>query len=149
MFVVVNALRTRRNEPDTSACYTQMRQLAGSLAAYAADNDDLLPPAGRWMDATIDRNPPAAYHCTAFKNENDYGIALNSSLAGDKHIPDKNRVLLFDSTNLVRNATAPLETMPNPGRHGGYNVVAFIDSHVRALTPEQIRELAGNAGDTN
>ncbi len=140
--VLYPALRPRSEEPQTSACYNQMRQSAIALTMYSADNDDFMPPSGKWMDLTLGYTQTNAnFYCTKMTDPVQYGIALNSALLGFTVVPDREVPLVFDSTILARNATAGLETAPNPGRHGGYDVVGFVDTHVKAMRPEDIQGL--------
>ncbi|MEZ0327863.1 MAG: hypothetical protein ACAH95_18355 [Fimbriimonas sp.] len=140
--VLYPAFSPKTSAPQHSACYIQMRQCAIGLSMYSADNDDVLPARDTWMDATFGYSQTNEnFHCTAMESPGEYGIALNSALIGVKIVPDRDVALVFDSSVLTRNATAPLSSAPNPGRHGGYDVVGFVDTHVRAVRDEEMTAL--------
>jgi hypothetical protein len=140
--IILPVLSGGREHKSSSGCYEQLRTAASSLVMYAADNGDYLPLPGTWMDVTVPyaRNIDV-YRCTVFDKESDFGIAMNSTLLSAKLLPEREIPLVFDSTNTVRNATAPLASVPDPGRHQGYDIVGFVDTHVKAMKPQAIRNL--------
>jgi Tfp pilus assembly protein PilE len=121
-----------------------MRRVATATQVYAADFDDKLPDADRWMDQV-----------SPFVNERDFrspnlsgappdsfGVAFMKTLSSVKISSVKSpatQVLLFDSTLMGRNAASGLETVPKPPRFGlgerGGNIFAFLDGHAKLMTP--------------
>lgn len=65
-----------------------------------------------------------------------YGYAFNS-LLGRRMIEPNTQLeslpMLYDSINYARNASDPFGSLPNPGRHRGYNAIAYADGHARAI----------------
>lgn len=63
-----------------------------------------------------------------------YGYAFNSDLsmqtipAAAPQVP-----FIYDSINEARNASDPFTSLPNPGRHGGTDTVAYADAHAKIL----------------
>jgi len=114
---------TMREQGRNVSCMQNLSRLGAGLSSYAADNDDRLPVADRWMDelqtaGTRDRN----LHCPEVRSVNPgaFGYAFNKEMSGKKVSEVKpNTVALFDSTFLTRNATSGIESLPNPGRHKG------------------------------
>ena len=44
--------------------------------------------------------------------------------------------MIYDSINYARNASDPLLSLPNPGRHEGYNVIGYADGHAKHVAPK-------------
>jgi hypothetical protein len=120
---------------------SQIKQAGLSALMYASDEDDHLPFAANWMDAlspyTKDESclhSPGAQERAA-KPEVVYGIAFRRRLSGTREPkieePDK-VVLIFDASDLRRNAAGDLNLLPRPPRYGSVNVVAFVDGHASA-----------------
>lgn len=122
----------------TSACYSNLKQLAIGHIMYAADYDERFPDRDAWMDAL---KPYAknedVFICPVIKELEDpqlYGYAFNSTLSGAKVLPNPEKVeLVFDSINQARNASGTLESLPNPGRHDGMNNIAYADGSTKAV----------------
>lgn len=113
----------------------RLRGLATGLLLYAGDHDDRFP-GPTWMDdLTPYVRQSRSFRSPAFDmSTTEYGYALNEAVAGKMTVeinnPDQT-VAIFDSTNLARNAIAPLSTKPNPGRYSGYNTLAMADGSTR------------------
>lgn len=111
-----------------------VKRLLLSLEMYANDYDEGLPLPGKWIDETlIYTRDNDAYYSPAVAGQG-FGYALNSEYAGTYLSAIANldtAVLLFDSTDLSRNATDPISTEPNPGRYSGVNTEGFADGEVK------------------
>ena len=54
-----------------------------------------------------------------------------------KDMPDAAKTpLLYDSTDLAKNAHDSLTSLPKPGRHGGKNNILFCDGHIESVAPK-------------
>lgn len=138
--------QARRTAQRTSAV-SQMKMLALGNLIYANDFDQRLPIATAWMDAVSPEvSSQRAFHSPGIGRgglgqRSYYGIAFMKSLSSVQiqgiDTPAQ-RVLLFDSTLMGRNATSGLDTVPKPPRFGnaetGGNVFAFVDGHVKLIT---------------
>lgn len=104
---------------------------------YAEDWD--LPPRENWMDAiTPYTKNHVMEHCSEVRGPAEYGYAYNSQLSGldETKIADPGKLpMIYDSTNLARNASDPVASLPKPGRHEGRNSISYADGHARAAKP--------------
>jgi hypothetical protein len=124
-------------------CLSNLKQSMIAQVMYGVDHDDRLSPATRWMDACL----PYAKHDDLFAcpyarraDPRAYGHAMNFALsaASQEDEPDPiDTIVLFDSVLLARNACSGFYGLPDPPRHK-LNPVAFLDTHVRALSSAQI-----------
>ena len=138
-------------KPETNkTCPENLKGLYNAFAQYAELNDSL-PPADKWEENTdfTSRVPQDAWlHCPAVSNGHDdkFGYAYNTALAGKKlnlngkplnTYPDAAKMpLLYDSTNLSKNAQDAVTSLPKPGRHSGRNNILYLDGHVEAVAPK-------------
>ena len=124
--------------PPTGYALSQqnVKQLSLGLLEYANDYDEVTPLPNTWMDAlTPYVKNPADFQSPAVvkKNPSDYGYAMNSDIAAQVTTNFANpatEIALFDSTVLIRNATEPTSTLPNPPRYGSNNTIGYLDGHV-------------------
>ena len=122
---------------------SRMKSVATATLQYAADFDDHLPVADHWMDAVSVYVPNRDFRSPDVGVlHRGFGIAFMKPLSAAKvhSIADPaSRVLVFDSTLMVRNAASGLETEPKPPRFGdgdkGGNVFGFLDGHASMVTP--------------
>ena len=126
-----------RQKAQEISCMSNERQMALGMLQYAQDSDENFPAAASWMDKTsayVRSDQP--YHCPSAwdKDPAKYGYAYNSTL-GSKSLAQfadpRTTATLYDSTNLARNASDALTSLPDPPRHDGGNDIAFLDGHVR------------------
>ena len=106
---------------------------------YSEHYDELLPQSSKWVDLTLDfSGDEDVYHCSVLRrDQGEYGYAMLDSLSKVKRTQiesPQDRVLLFESVNLTRNAHERKINFPTPARHG-VNNVAYLDGHVRAVRP--------------
>lgn len=107
------------------------------LLEYVSDYDDVLPPNDRWMDGLTPYTKDESLFRSPAVSAKGYGYAMNTAISGKNlpFFPDTSVVVsLFDSTDLARNATAPLSTEPSPARYSGRNTIAYLDGHVNDET---------------
>jgi prepilin-type processing-associated H-X9-DG protein len=127
-------------------CLSNLKQQNIAMLQYAEDFDGRLPRRSNWMDATdsfLRRYSTAEFdwtrHCPLVQREikrdrSLFGFAFNSRIEGKevKELSDMERTpLIFESSNLSRNASDPVLTLPNPGRHGGKNCIGYADGHAK------------------
>lgn len=119
-------------EDQTLTVRERLYRLAQASVLYIGDNDDTVMLADRWMDALEPYSTSPLNFRSPAVPEPGYGFALNSAIAGQplSLFPRETTVMLFDSTVLTRNATAPLSTQPSPGRYDGTNTMAYLDGRV-------------------
>ena len=138
-------------KPETNkTCPENLKGLYNAFTQYAELNDSL-PPADKWeenMDFTSRVPQDTWLHCPVVSNGHDdkFGYAYNTALGGKKlnlngkplsTFPDAAKTpLLYDSTNLGKNAQDPSASLPKPGRHGGRNNILYLDGHVEAVAPK-------------
>lgn len=112
---------------------------ANAALMYSADWDDRLPPADTWMDATLSYTKDNQVYksiLAAGDDPNKFGFAFRLDLGGKKTLDyeDPYRwAMIFDSTLTDRNAASNLETLPEPGRYQGSNIIGFLDGHAKAV----------------
>ncbi|HLV78741.1 MAG TPA: hypothetical protein VKT32_00625 [Chthonomonadaceae bacterium] len=138
----------RYEPPKDQGCAQNLQKLYFAFSQYAQDWG-ALPPADNWDDnqeliGKVQRNE--WLHCPAVSNGTDdkYGYAYNPEVAGRslngkplKALPDAAKTpLLYDSTDLAKNAHDTLTSLPKPGRHGGKDYILYCDGHVEAVAPK-------------
>ena len=138
-------------KPETNkTCPENLKGLYNAFAQYAELNDSL-PAGDKWEENTdfTSRVPQDAWlHCPVVSNGHDdkFGYAYNAALGGKKlNLNGKplNTVLdaaktplLYDSTNLSKNAQDAVASLPKTGRHSGRNNILYLDGHVEAVAPK-------------
>ena len=144
LFPVIAGARRAARRTDAMI---RIRSLARATRMYASDNDDRLPIATAWMDGVAKYDPSNRdFYSPGLERRNPldppgYGIAFMRSLSANKLASIESpaqRVMIFDSKLMGRNATSGLETVPKPPRFGnadtGGNVIGFVDGHARLVT---------------
>lgn len=64
-----------------------------------------------------------------------FGYAYSSKVAEkvyDELPSPESHTLIYDSSNLARNASDAVTSLPNPPRHRGRNNIAYADGHARS-----------------
>ncbi len=128
-------------------CREHLRQLSEALAMYAEDYDQHLPPARQWSeavaprvsspfgDAVAGRSGRDPFRCPAAASAASYGMNAELSGCSIADISDPTEtVALFDADAPLR-SYAGVDATVAWGRHSGAPNVAFVDGHVRAVTP--------------
>jgi hypothetical protein len=114
---------------------SRLKQCDLGAQIYANDYDEVFPLAKTWMDAETPytKNQTLFYSPAIGDTGTKYGYAFNIALAGvnlTTIAAPATTLLLFDSTDLSRNATDPITTLPSPPRYGKLNTLAYADGHV-------------------
>lgn len=138
-----------REKARRTTCKANVKAVSLALLMYAEDNDGRFPPASHWQAAAKTYLPPVQKKlgtkktvtpvCPSVPAPSGYGYykplagGNGSLLSAPARTP-----LLFDANGNAPDASATLEQLPAPGRHGTRNVVGFADGHVswqkRAVT---------------
>ena len=129
--------QARANARGTS-CMGNVRQQSTGALMYSQDYDEILPTAEAWMDVTAPyRRGEDILHCpeVSQKGSNAFGYAYDKRVSRRPlaEIAKPNfATMLYDSSNLVRNANDRFTSLPSPKRHTRGNNVGFVDGHVKA-----------------
>lgn len=102
---------------------------------YATDYDDRMPPRDHWLDLVTSR--PEFHemdHCPLVSGPGLVGYAMNAGVKTANDPSPESTPLVYDSVNLARNAADLVTSLPLPGRHGGVNVIGYLDGHAKGVT---------------
>jgi hypothetical protein len=131
-----------REEQVASRCMDRLRRLGQAFGQYAADHDGMYPPSNLWVDDLVryaakkdpNEQSESVFRCPAIsaKRTGEYGYAMNDALSSRKQ-SESNQPLVFDSSEMHRNAHSNPSSLPNPPRHrsGSVNFAVFEDGQVR------------------
>jgi prepilin-type processing-associated H-X9-DG protein len=128
-----------REKARTMSCLANVKQLSAAMVMYSQDYDGRFPRATVWMDAIRPRiTKETVYHCPSVRGSgpSSFGYAFNSNLTGKKAAAIPNPAaarMLYDSSNLARNASDPVTSLANPPRHGSGNILGYADGHAQWL----------------
>jgi prepilin-type processing-associated H-X9-DG protein len=150
--VLIPVLQAAPQHALAAGCISSLKQTTMGQLMYAADHDDRLPDAERWMDQTTPYVKIAeCFRCpkVAGQNPDEYGYAMDIRMSG-KHIANVEvpgtQPLLFESVLTGRNAHSRLTGFPNPPRHEDRNTFSFVDGHVRMFTLKDAYQLQNKPG---
>jgi hypothetical protein len=136
--IVLPEFACARYAAEQSVCLQNIKQAAMGTILYAADHDDRLPPASRWMDSLASGAvKDEVFACPDVRKENPsaYGYAMKDALSSKPTTGFKEpakTILYFDSVLLGRNAHSAFGDMPDPPRYSG-NCVGYLDGHAKRL----------------
>jgi hypothetical protein len=110
-----------------TVCLSTIKRASTACLLYSNEFDGRLPMAVNWMDA-LEPHLDGPLRCPKVKG--GYGYAFNDTFSTTPlwKARDNTQVLIFESTNLERNAHDPAESIPSPGRHKGRSFVVYTDS---------------------
>jgi hypothetical protein len=107
----------------SQTCQSSVHYLARGMQIYATDYEDRLPLAENWMDSVLIYGAEERHlHCPTVSKplEAQFGYAMNSVVSGKEQnkidAPDK-MPLVYDSSDLTRNAHDERSSLPVPARH--------------------------------
>jgi prepilin-type processing-associated H-X9-DG protein len=129
-----------RDSARSIACLSNIKLQGTGILMYSEDYDQLLPPSSAWMD-TI--NPyikqERDYHCPSVSTQDSsaFGYAYNSALSKkpqSKIASPQTTIMTYDSSNLAKNASDAVTSLPNPPRHSGkrINQIGYADGHAKS-----------------
>jgi hypothetical protein len=152
LFVVLAAGLMRRfasgrGALQTQFCFDNLRAAQRGVSLYSQDYDGTLPQSGVWMDATLPylkNNSNLACPAVRTVDAKAFGYAFNRKLSGVSlaKIDAPATALIYDSSDLKRNASDDFLTLPTPPRHPAPrikalqngpktgNLVVYADGHV-------------------
>lgn len=134
-----------RSAARAKVCMTNEKSLGLAALMYLQDYNEIMPPSSGWMDRVQpythgsiapEKNP--TFHCPSIWKQDPeiFGYAYNKGL-------DRKRLntvsvmtetaILYDSSNLIRNASDAGTSLPVPGRHTQRNNICYVDGHVQAV----------------
>lgn len=135
LFPVFAQVKTSRRP----ICISNLKQLGIALAIYSNDYEDRLPRADRWYDDLAPYRGTRQFRCPGIPRSVEglaMGYAFNDRLgkvpAPCLTEPGKT-LMLYDSSNLLPNASDAGISLVAGGRHDGRNNVSYADTHVRAV----------------
>jgi prepilin-type processing-associated H-X9-DG protein len=122
---------------DKTICMRNMQQLAMALSMYAADWNDRLPQADRWV-AVLGPSPKtsALLHCPNDPSHAACSYGMNPQLGGKELasiLNPKDVVLLYETAHPGASPHGDPSDVASPPRHNGSNNYAFADGTVRLL----------------
>lgn len=121
-------------------CFENLKHVALGALLYAADYDDVMPPAYTW-DSGIKPylKDLSVMDCPAvIKQGGKGGYALNSLLAGTVLRTQSSTAttpMFYETENLTEGATEEPSHGLTVARHDGKICVAYADGHVKKLEP--------------
>ena len=121
-------------------CLSNMKNLAVAGQTYAADHDDRLPDADRWVEELRPYlNNEAVFKCPEDKSQAFASYAMNAALSGMSldDIEDPSAVVLFyETASPGPNPVGGMEDLASP-RHLDGNNFAFPDGHAQWVGPDR------------
>jgi prepilin-type processing-associated H-X9-DG protein len=143
MFLFVLPWGNDKESAKRTACLSNTKQQGLALTLYVEDNGGHYPPREAWKDLTrkylVGETSKYALRCPVL-GEGAFGYAFNSALSGQKVPPTPETVpVVYDSSNLTRNASDRFASLPSPGRHKGKNNVGYADGHAKAVAMEGVK----------
>lgn len=145
---------SRRNGIQTTLCVDNLRTMHEGFGLYQADYDEYYPKASNWMDATASYvNQKTDFKCPIVRvaHPSGFGYAFNSKLSGTQKskvsTPEATEAV-YDSSNLERNASDTLTSLPTPPRHALQrtratrnapargNIRLYADGHIAYVGPD-------------
>jgi hypothetical protein len=102
-------------------CAVSLKNAYQALSMYAVENDERFPDAAHWMDRVAFQQGTMLSGCDAVKEGIGFAFSDRYSAAVIPQPSEEEHLLIYDSTKLGANEHDRLESLPNPGRHGGKN----------------------------
>ena len=137
--VLFPVLSQAREKARQVGCLTHVRELGLSMLMYSQDYDENFPKADHWSEKIFSYyKNDSSTKCPSVSNDKNgqYGIAYNDKVAGMNLSKIKNPaqgILLYDSSNLKKDAHDAVTSLPVPGRHSKGNNQCFQDGHAKSV----------------
>jgi hypothetical protein len=128
------------------SCMSNVKQLGLAFEMYVQDYDGYYPLPQSWNDEIYPYTKNSQIlHCPDAEEENLPTYAMNRHLKGvlsARIETPANVVMLFDSIP-GKNLSGGSELLPDPPRHGtgNYDVVGFVDGHVKSVPQKDLPSL--------
>jgi len=129
-----------RERARSTSCISNVKVQSLANLMYSQDYDETFPGADKWMDYTTTYRKSEIYlHCPTVSRSVDekYGYAYNQKLSRKQLATiaePQTTPMLYDSSDLERNASDDVSSLPAPARHVGTNSVGYSDGHARRLS---------------
>ena len=129
-----------REKARAVSCLSNIKQSNLAILMYSQDYDETFPHTTQWQDLiTPYVRREDVFHCpTASKGitteDAPYGYAFNSDLLDKplaKIASPRTTLMIYDSSNLSKNAADAGTSLPSPGRHMGLNNLGYVDGHAK------------------
>jgi len=138
--ILFPVFRKSRMSAYDSVCLANMKRSAAGMLMYAEENNGALPGAAAWMDRVEkyvpqgDGDTGSRMRCPA-TGRDEYGFSMVdglgfANLSGLNEINKK--VLIFESSDLSRNAHANEVKLPDPPRHSR-STIAYADGRASVV----------------
>lgn len=146
MTMTIKASNNTMDSRFDSICMSRLNKIGKAMSMYEAANDQTLPNADRWIDATwsyiMPRDPADTtenfYQCPTIARQRtgEFGYSMNDLYSGKKDVKEGAEPLIFDSDEVGRNAHATIGSLCLPPRHNNHkqNNGLFPDLTVRRAT---------------
>ena len=123
-----------RNAAATAACLSNLKQISTAFLMLSNDNDDVFKcKADGWKKTIMPYiKSEAIFHCTDDKS-GGVSYSVNPNVLGKKSTAIQwpaETVLVYEGHNMKLDF-----------RHAGKACVAYVDGHVKTVTPEQAKKL--------
>ena len=128
---------------NSTSSANNVKQLCMTAHQYALSHRQKLLPADTWPEVfqqQVGLSPQVMTDPADEKGSRSY--AMNAALAGKTlAVPDPARTVLFFECRPGAPASGGPDLLPERPRHAGKSVIGFVDCHVMAVPPEDIRGL--------
>jgi prepilin-type processing-associated H-X9-DG protein len=135
--VLFPVFATARERAREISCLSNVKQEGTAFLMYVQDYDERFPPAVSWMDTNMPYvKSEMVLHCPTVSKFSDasYGYAFSADLSRKELAKIKSpntTVMEYDSSNLNRNATDAVTSLPSPPRHMKSNNRSYADGHAK------------------
>lgn len=162
-FVIVIMLPGGNGSTKARTCILNIKQLTLANLMYAADNNDTLPLADKWRDASAQYIQPEmdVLQQKPFKRElkcpiatSPWHYAMNDKAAGfqlegkqDEIFDD--RVMLFEADAQLPNASGGIEWFVFRHADDKRGMIGFMDGHARSIPKERVAAFDWNLNKEN
>ena len=124
---------------NSASSANNVKQLCSVTMQYAASHRQKLPPVDTWPEVLW---LPPQVMADPTDEEGGRAYAMNAALAGKSlMVPDAGRTVLFFECGPGSPPSGGPELLPERPRHAGKYVIGFLDGHVEAVPPEDVRGL--------
>ena len=140
--ILLPAVFGAREMAYSASSANNVRQLCVTAQQYAASHRAKLPPADTWPEVFQQQvGLPPQVMADPGDEKGSRSYAMNAGLNGTVNHADAGRTVLFFECRPGAPPSGGPELLPAKPRHAGMYVIGFLDGHVKAVEPEQVRDL--------